>query len=808
MTILSALVAQAGVAGEAARAGGYQIERSLRFNSADSAYLNRTPGTASNRQTWTWSGWVKRGLLTSGEQVLFSAGSSYTIQTYFSFYIGSDNKLVTTTGSFEIWRTTQVFRDPAAWYHIVLVVDTTQATEDNRTRLYINGAEVTSFTRGTNLSQNTDYGINYNIIHYIGRDWFQPVYFGGYLTEINFIDGSALDPTSFGEYNSETGVWQPIEYTGSYGTNGFYLNFSDNSTTDALGTDFSGNDNTWDDNGFSVTAGVDNDSLVDTPTNYGSDTGAGGTVRGNYATLNPIFNPNGTIVTYANGNLDFSHSASVGNAPKMVVMSTIAIPLQGKWYWEYTIGSTVNDGVGISNELVVGGGARGSASAAYNDGGSFSGDYTNPASAGSFSAGNIIGMAYDQSAGTLAFYKSNVLQGTITNISTTVTFFPYREPGSSSTSGAGTFNFGQRPFAYTAPSGFKALCTQNLPEPTIKDGSEYFDVVTYNGNGVNVASGGQTISSLDFRPDWVWIKKRTGTPMTDHALFDVVRGANLQLQSNNTLPESSMTEALVSFTGNGFTLGNSSNVNLSSNAYVAWNWAAGGEPTANNNSDGNIISTVSVSTESGFSIVTYTGNGTAGATVGHGLGVAPSMVIVKERQNTNAWCVYHSSIGATKFLRLNGTDAENTQTDIWNDTAPTSTVFSVGDAPATNRDANNLVAYCFAAIPGYSAFGSYKGNADPDGPFVYTGFRPAFLIIKRTTGDSWLQRDSVRNPYNVTDLMIIPNLAAPEYVDSTLIDFVSNGFKLRHQNSLMNQNGTSHIYMAFAENPFKYSLAR
>lgn len=206
------------------------VNNSLRFRSSANANLTRTPASASNRKTWTWSAWVKRGLLTSGEQVLFSAGSSYTTQTYFTFYIGSDNKLVTSTGSAEIWRTTQVFRDPAAWYHILLVVDTTQATADNRTRLYVNGTEVTSFTRGTNLSLNTDYGINYNIIHYIGRDFFQPIYFDGYLTEVNFIDGQALTPNSFGTINSY-GVWQPITYGGSYGTNGFYLPFKTNASS-------------------------------------------------------------------------------------------------------------------------------------------------------------------------------------------------------------------------------------------------------------------------------------------------------------------------------------------------------------------------------------------------------------------------------------------------------------------------------------------------------------------------------------------------------------------------------------------------
>jgi hypothetical protein len=526
--------------------------------------------------------------------------------------------------------------------------------------------------------------------------------------------------------------------------------------------------------------GKDNDSLVDTPTNYGTDTGLGAECRGNYATLNPIFNPNGTIVTYANGNLDFSHSASGGNAPKMVVMSTMAIPLQGKWYWEYTVGSTVNDGVGISNELVVGGGARGSASAAYNDGGSFSGDYTNPASAGSFSAGNIIGMAYDQSAGTLAFYKSNVLQGTITNISTTVTFFPYREPGSSSTSGAGTFNFGQRPFAYTAPSGFKALCTQNLPDPTIVDGGEYFDVVT--DTGANIKSASEAV----YTHQWAWIKDMDN--VNNHQLIDSVRGTSAVLQSNTTAAETTYSTP--------------------SGESVAWVWSA--PNTGVSNTDGTITSTVSANTDSGFSIVTYTGTG-ANATVGHGLGVAPSMIIVKNRDDTDVWLVQHTSMGPTKYIILNRTDAEGTASTVWNDTAPTSTVFSIGTLTDVNTNTEDFVAYCFAAIPGYSAFGSYTGNGSTDGPFVYTGFRPAFVMVKNSSAAwNWIIWDSERNTYNQADNVLQPNNSDAEYISSSFmsIDILSNGFKLRTSDSQENGSGNTLIYAAFAENPFKYSLAR
>jgi hypothetical protein len=806
---MSIISAGGAVVGAGAAAGGYQIERSLRFNSADSAYLNRTFG-ASNQKTWTYSFWIKRSKLTRVMLLgAYTSASDVAVIEIDSDQINWYDYL--SAYRYEL-RTTQVLRDPSAWYHIMCVLDTTQATSSNRNKIYINGSLVTALTTATYPTQNLDGKFNTAIQHSIGTEGSNVrLTFDGYQTETYFIDGQALDETSFGEFNATTGVWQPKAYTGSYGTNGFYLNFSDNTSTTTLGEDQAGS-NDWTTNNFSVTAGAGNDSLVDTPTNYGTDTGVGGEVRGNYATLNPIFNPNGTIVTYANGNLDFSHSASGGNAPKMVVMSTMAIPLQGKWYWEYTVGSTVNDGVGISNELVVGGGARGSASAAYNDGGSFTGDYTNPASAGSFSAGNIIGMAYDQSAGTLAFYKSNVLQGTITNISTTVTFFPYREPGSSSTSGAGTFNFGQRPFAYTAPSGFKALVTQNLPESeaTIPNGGEYFNTVEWTGTG-----SGQSITGMGFQPDWLWFKSRNNA--NDHALMDVVRGATKGLSSNSTAAEvtSSAGQDLVSFDADGFTTGTPTNYSsLGSNGFtiVTWGWKANGSGVSN--TDGTITSTVSANTDSGFSIATYTGNGSTG-TVGHGLGATPDMIIVKSRSTAQRWTVFHTST-SNAYIYLNETfaaETANANLRFGNNTVvvqPTLSVFSIGNSVDVNQNTTTYVAYCFAAIPSFSAMGSYLGNGSADGPFVYTGFRPRFVMIKRTdSSDAWLMNDTSRSNYNGVNYWLQAESSGAESTNSPYQSiYLSNGFKLTGTSTSDNASGGTYIYMAFAENPFKIALAR
>ena len=284
----------------AASTGGYQISRSLRFNSADSAYLNRTPASAGSRTTWTWSGWVKRS--TIGSSVYSTLLGALSGSNNFEMRFNGDTLDIYDSVSGVTWRltTTQVFRDPSAWYHIVFNYNSTQATSSNRLALYVNGVQVTAFSTATYPSQNNLSIFNSAIPQAIGAA-LTGDYSNGYMTEINFIDGQALTPSSFGETNAQTGVWQPKAYSGSYGTNGFYLNFSDNSNTTAatLGKDYSGNGNNWTPNNFSVTAGAGNDSLVDSPTSYGTDTGVGGTVRGNYCTLNPISTAGGT---FTNGN--------------------------------------------------------------------------------------------------------------------------------------------------------------------------------------------------------------------------------------------------------------------------------------------------------------------------------------------------------------------------------------------------------------------------------------------------------------------------------------------------------------------------
>ena len=325
---------------------------------------------------------------------------------------------------------------------------------------------------------------------------------------------------------------------------------------------------------------------------------------------------------------------------------------------------------------------------------------------------------------------------------------------------------------------------------------EYFNTKLYSGN-----SSTQSITGVNFQPDFVWVKSRTSTGW--HNLVDAVRGGTKTIYSNRTEAEGTYASAISSFDSDGFTVGNNGDFNGTGNTYASWNWLASN--TTASNTDGSITSTVSANTTSGFSIVSYSGNSTSGATVGHSLGTTPSTIIVKVlNEGTYNWNVYTKSLGATKTLKLNLTNAEQTSSIRWNDTEPTSSVFSLGNAGEVNETGKNYIAYCFAEKKGYSKFGSYTGNGNADGTFVYTGFKPAFLIVKRyDSTNNWYMYNNKVNPFNETDR---PLKADTDETEATIfggneLDFLSNGFKLRDTLGATNASGGSYIYMAFAENP-------
>jgi hypothetical protein len=760
---------------------GYQISRSLRFNSADSAYLNRIPGSAGNRRTYTISMWVKRGKL--GAARLF--GSYSNANTYFEAAFDSNNNLYwyyyTYPGLSYQRTTSQVFRDCSAWMHLVFAFDSTNTTAADRMKIYANGQQITSFSATVNPSLNFDCLWNSTSNNVLGDMLYNNApgsSFDGNIAEVYNIDGQALTPSSFGETDTITGVWKPKKYVGTYSGNSFYLNFSDNSgtTSTTLGKDLSGLGNNWTPNNFSVTAGAGNDSLIDTPTPYAD----GGNGRGNYCTLNPL--TKSSTPTPSDGNLVIAF----GGTYPANVLGTMGVS-SGKWYWEvlFAGGSSAN---GHACGVAVAGWANrdldpGSYSTPYShyidSRQYFANNSVTTNNSTSFTSGDIIGVALNVDSNQVSFYLNGSLVGSAQSLESNQTWFPFHK-NSSYTSLTQTVNFGQRPFAYTPPSGFVALNTQNLPEPSIKKPGTYFNTVLWTGNGTS-----QSITGVGFQTDLLWSKARNQA--YSHRLHDAVRGREQSLLSNSTGAEFTQANSITSFDADGFTVGNDGSHNGSGVTYVGWCWDESATP--------------------GFDIVTYTGNGSA-RTIAHSLGVAPSMMVIKRRDAAENWGVYHTSLGNTQYVYLDQTQGANASANVWNNTSPTSSVFSVAGSTVVNASGGTYVAYLWSEVAGFSKFGSYTGNGSTDGPFVFCNFRPRWLMIKRTdTTASWMLVDAARDTYNMVTKGLYPNLSDAEGTGDDF-DFTSNGFKLRDSGTQNNASGGTYIFAAFAEAPFKYALAR
>ena len=778
--------------------GGYSVSKSLRFRSSASAYLNRTFGTPTSATTWTLSWWAKLGAVQTNGGSFFgsytSSASNFAVRYNTPGAYGGTgcNIEIYNNGSVMDLMTAGIFRDPSAWYHFCITFDSTQATASNRLKFYINGVQATFATFTTYPNQNTSVVWNTNGTTCLIGALNNPLtsYYDGYMAEVNFIDGQALAASSFGAYDTN-GVWQPIKYSGSFGTNGFYLNFGNTTSTTTLGYDTSGNSNNWTTNNISLTAGSTYDSMTDSPT-------VSSTTVANYATMNPL--DTGSTITLSEGNLKTTSTATSNTSRGTIGMTS------GKWYWEVQVVSGGNYVVGIGTGTFSNSTSAFTAYAGgygYVDNGNKQNNGTAVAYGGTMAAGDIIGVAFDATAGSLTFYKNNTSQGVAYTGLTNGPYFP----AASCQSSVMVANFGQRPFTYTPPTGFNALNTYNLPTPTIANGAQYMAATLWTGTGAaqSVLNSANNTIGTTFQPDFVWMKSRGATYVSnDHNLFDVLRGVNNALFTDLTDAETTYTSRLNSFDSSGFTTGAQYNAN--NGTFVGWQWKANGAGVTNTN--GSITSTVSANTTAGFSVLTYTGTG-ANATVGHGLGVAPNMIIVKQRNAATAdWGVYHSSIGNTGLLRLDTTDAILTLATMWNNTTPTSSVFSLGTNITGNGSTTTYVAYCWAAVPGYSAFGSYTGNGSTDGPFVYANMRPRYVLIKRTdsTGD-WYIWDTSRNTYNVVGEELLADTSGAGNT-ATDLDILSNGFKIRTTTAAINASGGTFVYAAFAENPFQNSRAR
>jgi len=786
----------AGASGQ----GGYFLNRSVRLRSSASAYFNRTPATTTNQKTFTLSCWFK-GLPSSviNSQIFSTPVTSAPPAGSYITFTGNLAIVNYVAGAIDTALvTTQVCRDPSAWYHLLIAVDTSQSTSTNRVKLYVNGVQVTAFSTSTYSALNANWNFNSTVAHIIGAAnviGSISQFLDGYLTEINFIDGQALTPSSFGEFNTLTGVWQPKKYVGTYGTNGFYLNFNDNSaaTAAAIGKDNSGNGNNWTPNNISVTAGVTYDSMTDVPT-LTSATNA------NFATLNPLK----SAAAPTAGNLQVSSPQVYGSRATMAVSS-------GKWYWEVTATTTTSFSlIGVlpaTIPLTVDAGFTSSSCSGYYVNGQKVLNGVNTAYGSSWTSGDVIGVALDCGANTIQFYKNNVAQGSFTLYTS---FGTEIQPFVCDENNAGSvfaLNFGQRPFSYTPPTGYLPLNTFNLPTPTISNGANQIAATTYTGNGAarSITNGGNNTIGITFQPDFVWLKSRSNA--YNNYLYDSVRGALKEIYSDSTSTEVTATQTMTAFNSNGFSLGTDNGINQNTLTFISWQWKSSNAAAVSNTS-GTISSQVSANPTAGFSIVTYTGNGVNGATVGHGLGVAPAFGIWKVRSGTiGNWVIYHQSLGATKGLNFT-TGGATTSAVFFNNTAPTSTVWSLGTVTDVNRSTSTYVNYAFSEIVGYSKFGTYTGNGSTDGIFVFLGFRPRFVLFKRTdTTSNWEILDSSRNIYNSVDNGLQPNLINAE-TSPYSVDFLSNGFKARTTNTDINANGGTYVYAAFAENPFKLALAR
>ena len=812
----------------------YEIEKSLRFDDGSSAYLTQT-FSAGDRDLYTISFWMKRCTLGTAQYVI-GAHSGAAIDGGV-FFNSSDQIGFSINGNVYNKITNAKFRDSSAWYHFVFIYDSNQSTAADRIKIYVNNVEQTSyFTQNSGLptsSYDTLY-FNNNKVHSIGKlSGYDTGYLDAYLADVNFIDGQALAPTNFGETKSE--VWIPKDTSGlTFGTNGFRLEFGDSSD---IGNDTSGQNNDW-----SATNLSTHDVVSDSPTN-------------NWGMLNVLSASNISTISYSEGTLKLYnssayHKTAFGNMGMVT----------GKWYWEaragtgtkFTIGlsdihnqyykqlSTTNAIIGYTPSGLY---TRGDAVGLYADTIYKNGSSVASSSFGSYSSGDIYAIAFDADAGKIWFSRNGTWRnGSATasttlnadNHDTTVTVGETYIAAFSTEQAFWNINFGQNctfngnethagntdangigEFHYAVPSGFSALCASNLPEPTISPNqdetpSNHFNVLTYTGNGSNTAK------SMGHQTDWLWIKQRNATQ--NHVLQDVVRGVGKYLLSDVTNAEATSSTQVISFDTDGFTVGTAASTNDSSDTYVAWSWKAGGSATSN--SEGTITSSVSANTEAGFSIVGYTGlgSGYTGSTVGHGLGGVPELMIVRRRNATANWFVYHhqangvnSSDPETDYHTLETTNARADNAGPWNDTAPTSTVFTVGADGWTNS-AGTYVAYLFRSIQGYSKVGAYTGFGSTDGPFIYTGFRPRYILGKSSNASyNWFTHDTARDVDNPTISRLFSDSSGAENsseAESTYgIDFLSNGFKIRASH-VTTGSSAAYIYWAFAEMPFKYANAR
>jgi hypothetical protein len=829
-----------GAAGSAPR---YQIANSLRLRASASAYLSKTFSTnPTDNGKGTFSFFVKRGRLgTTTHGLLGASGGAGTGQ----FTFQSDDTLYfqSNQATPPAKQTTRVFRDPTAHLHIVYSWNTanTQNGSPKQQRLWISGVEETAFSTDQEPSRNLT-----------GGNWFangvtlslltqSANYFDGLCSDFYGIDGQDLTASSFGEFNLD-GVWVPKAYSGTYGINGFHLDFKDAAVTSGsnagLGKDTSGNGNYFNTTLISASTGTTCDGsvldqMIDTPTN-------------NFCTLNPIDLPG---LTVADGNLRLVGVSTVNRA----VRSTFMMETQ-KCYYEFICDEATYGmpGGALAEANIISGNIGLCQTGAWGltSGGQCYKDGSVQRTVGTWTTDNVVGVFFDPVAGNAWFSVNGTVLNTgnpdagtnpcITGL-TGGKFFPaFNEAINGNTV---RVSFGQQPIVtgatFSATSGgwfkyqpsagngatFKALCTANLPVVAITKPKAHFDIKTNTGDN---ATPKQIVTGLAFQPDLIWSKDRISA--YTHTIYDSVRGVGSAKAISSALPDlegfSSGTPAVYGYVSSiqtdGFTTttGSTSNVyhNYTGETYVNWMWKAGGNAnTFNKNgtgyasmaaagiTEGTLAATgISVNTTAGLSVVAFTGNG-ANNTVAHGLNALPAMIFVKDRDTSTGGVVYHNKLTSQSYylplFQTTNTGAETSDATVWQASGMTTNLFSVGASTSSNASTKKMIAYVFAEVAGFSKFGSYVGNASTDGTFVYLGFRPRFLLVRSTSSGSWYLYDTSRDTYNISKTYLIPGSSAAEATSSSDFDILSNGFKLRMGNASIGQAQTF-VYAAFAEHPF------
>ncbi len=784
------------------------VDNSIRLNDDDSAQLDWTPGVAQdNTDIGTLSFWAKRGNLDSIMQ-LYNAGAANEIQ------LNASNKFVFTSDGSGSLITTQVFRDPQAYFHLVIAWDTTQATASNRVKIYLNGLQITAFDTEAYPTQNQNLPFFGNaVLQTIGANEGNTEEWDGYLSQFVGIDGTQLTPTSFGKFDTN-GVWQPTNVSGlTFGTNGFFQDYKvAPGTGNGAGTDVSGNANHFTDSGLAA-----NDQVTDTPTDNFATANILATRRLNVSHFLP------SNWTFLNGNLSWEHNtvATTGNA---IFPFTQVLKPGNKYHFEFitdtfqasafarfginlvpvteyqTLAANLAGTVGANTfeTTFIKSGGSGSNNARFN-GSTITTPTNNP------TAGSRLTFEVDMStvgSTTIRFTFDGTLDTTWTSLAFRDEDYYLAVVTDSDTdrNGLHSVNLGQQPFVDTVTAGFIGLSTATISAPLITDPSKHFQPNVRTGDG---AAGAVTqTGNSQFGTDLVFIKNRDQAD--EWKIVDRVRTATKELNSDSTNAESTDANGVTAFSASdGYTIGTGANgYNDNTENFLDLHWKADGT-TGASNSDGTITSTVAANDTAGFSIVTWTGTG-ANATVGHGLSAAPDLILVKQLTDAGQnWKVFHSantSAPETDYLTLNTTAATVDDNTVWNDTLPSATVFSIGTHVDVNESGKVFVAYCFRTIVGFSSFGAYEGNADNDGVLIFVDFTPALFIAKNidATGD-WNETDDARHPSNTANFGPFLNLTQGES-GGNVVDLGSNFVKLR--NSGVPNPANTHVYMAWAKSPF------